>query len=313
MKKLKYFLVSFIGECFKVLKKDLTSNSITVFCYHDVSLNPSDFSSDYGLNVPPDVFEFQINFINQNFNIIGPDELLTNRIPNNAALITFDDGFKSYFNTAMPIMEKYSIPSIIFLNMAPVKGDIFWSGLITYLCDKTIEFSEYIKNNTDLSFSGKSQYLCCSEENISSYLRFKGKNFKDEVDKFVGNFADLNYLKAVIGNDLVFFGNHLYNHYVSILLTDKELLEYYNRNEDELKCYSNYRNLFSFPFGQPGTCFSEHQIELLLNNGAQKIFSSYPLINFNVNSNFFHRIPLYSHNISEGSIWFNILRKYFYI
>ena len=309
MKYLKSYLRSIFGTILSPMGNYITRNKLTVFCYHDVSVNPSEFSLRYGLNVPPDIFEFQINFINDNFNVIGPDDLLSDNIPENAALITFDDGFKSYFRTAVPILKKYAIPSVMFLNMAPVKGEIFWSGLITYLCDKTIDFPKFLNLRKDLNEDAKPKFLFCSKEIVNSYLDLKNKTFKKEVDEFVGEFADLHDLKSFSDSNLVFFGNHLYKHYVSLLLSDNELLESYKKNETELKKYSNYRNLFSFPFGQPDTCFSNHQIELLLKNGAQRIFSSYPLMNSNTNSKYLHRIPLYAYNNRKSSIWFNILRR----
>ena len=39
--------------------------------------------------------------------------------------------------------------------------------------------------------------------------------------------------------------------------------------------------MFAFPFGQPDTCFSNRQIELLIENGARKNFSTYPILNSN--------------------------------
>ena len=108
------------------LNQSITKNGLTVFCYHDVSSNPSEFSEKFGLNVYPEEFNFQINFINRNFNVISPDDLIGGQVPENAAMITFDDGFRSYFKNAVPILEKYNSPSMIFLNMAPVKGDIFF-------------------------------------------------------------------------------------------------------------------------------------------------------------------------------------------
>ena len=46
--------------------------------------------------------------------------------------ITFDDGFKDNLKIVAPLMEELKIPSIIFLNMAPVKGDLFFPGLVDY-------------------------------------------------------------------------------------------------------------------------------------------------------------------------------------
>ena len=64
-------------------------------------------------------------------------------------------------------------------------------------------------------------------------------------------------------------------------MSDEELLESYNKNEDELRHFSNQRAVFAFPFGQPGTCFSEEQVQLLYKAGAKKIFYSFGSTNNN--------------------------------
>ena len=46
-----------------------TKNRLTIFCYHDVSNNPSEFSHSHDLNVPPSIFEYQIGYINKKFNV----------------------------------------------------------------------------------------------------------------------------------------------------------------------------------------------------------------------------------------------------
>ena len=133
------------------------------------------------------------------------------------------------------------------------------------------------------------------------------------MDKYVGNFATPQDLESASSNNLVFFGNHLYNHDVPLMLSDKQLLESYRKNEDELKKYPNSRSLFAFPFGQPDTCFSKQQIELLIKDGAKKVFSSYFILNTNISATYLHRIPLHSFNNTKARIWFNILRRSFKI
>ena len=104
---------SLFGGIFSPFGKFYTEDKLTIFCYHDVSNNPSEFSHNHDLNVPPSIFEYQIDYINKKFNVISPDDLMAGKIPAHAALITFDDGFRSYFSTAVPILEKYNLSSII--------------------------------------------------------------------------------------------------------------------------------------------------------------------------------------------------------
>ena len=93
----------------------------------------------------------------------------------------------------------------------------------------------------------------------------------------------------------------------------KELLKSYFKNDEELKKYPNSRNMFAFPFGQPDSCFSNRQIELIIENGAKKVFSAYPVINSDISAPYLHRIPLDTHNNTKSRIWFNILRRSFKI
>ena len=309
----KFIVKSLLGSVFSPLGKYLTKNKLTIFCYHDVSNNPSEFSKKHDLNVYPKVFDYQINFIDNNFNVISPDDLLNEKIPENAALITFDDGFKSYFTNAIPILEKHNSPSIIFLNMAPIKGEIFWSGLITYLSENSPDFNQYVATKIEVNLKEKPLFLYCSRKIVNSFLKTKNKTYRDEVNGYVGNFATENDLQSVSTNNLVYFGNHLYNHDVPLLMSDKELLKSYFKNDEELKKYPNSRNMFAFPFGQPDSCFSNRQIELIIENGARKIFSTYPILNSDTSASYMHRIPLNSFNNTKARIWFNILRRSFKI
>ena len=74
MRELKKFvkpLVVFgIGSVLGMVQKGIFGNSLTVFCYHDVTNTPSDFSRENALNVSPEVFEYQIAYIKKNFNLL---------------------------------------------------------------------------------------------------------------------------------------------------------------------------------------------------------------------------------------------------
>ena len=107
----------------------LISNKILVLLFHDVSINPSSFSKNYNLNIKPKNFEKQISIISEYFNFIEPKELL-NKNTRPQCLITFDDGLHSYFDNALPILEKYNAPSIIFFNLEPMNDRYFWAALI---------------------------------------------------------------------------------------------------------------------------------------------------------------------------------------
>jgi peptidoglycan/xylan/chitin deacetylase (PgdA/CDA1 family) len=300
----KNIVRSVIGKYYHLRSSQLTKQALTVFCYHEVSVKPSEFSQRYGLNVSPQVFDFQISFIKMNFNIITPDDLLENRLPENAALITFDDGFLSFFEGAIPILEKYQVPAMIFLNMEPIRGGVFWSGLITYLCEKEPEFIKYLEGKLGDDRSG-ALFLSCSREIVTEYLERVNKDFATEVVAYIGEFAKEQQLEIAAKNRLIFFGNHLYNHYVPRLMSDEELVDCFEQNVTFLKRYQNYRNLFSFPFGQPNSCFLEEQVDLLQEKCTKIIFSSSGRINYSLGTPL-DRVALTSIHCTPAKFWFGV-------
>ncbi|MBF0553793.1 MAG: polysaccharide deacetylase family protein [Nitrospirae bacterium] len=306
-KFLKDEFATFAGTYFRLFKKSKLENTLTVFLFHDVTYTPSEFSRMYKLNVPPDIFDFQLKFIKNNFNVITPDELISGELPPRAAMVTFDDGVKGFFSDAVEIIENNEVPTVIFLNTEPASGVIFQSGLITYLCEKEEGFKEYL-----LSVAGRENiitplFLNCTREIVNSYIKLSGKDFKDAVEGFVGPFASEEELLKTSHSRYIYYGNHLYNHDVALTLSDEALTSSYLKNMEKLQSFKNFTNLFAFPFGQPGTTFSERQIDLILSLGAQKVFSSYPVINYSPSTRtYLHRIALTDFNSTEFKTWYQI-------
>ena len=114
------FVFNFI-KTFLCLKLFNGRKKVTVFLYHEISDAPSEFSKSFGLCVSNMVFRKQVDWIRKNFTIIHPKDLLhPNIIPSNAALITFDDGFKDAYRNGISYLVKNKIPSLMFLNMGCV-------------------------------------------------------------------------------------------------------------------------------------------------------------------------------------------------
>jgi hypothetical protein len=300
-----------LGTVLGMAQKKILGNSLTVFCYHDVSNNPSEFSRENSLNVPPDIFNFQIAHIKKSFNVIEPKQLLDQSLPSNAALVTFDDGFKSFFNNAVPILEEHKVPAIIFLNMGPIRGEIYWSGLIVYLCKRRPKFVEYLKTKLKFEEDKTSLFLSCSRRLVEKYLEHNNEDFHEEVSYYVGQFANEKDLECFSTNSYVYYGNHSYTHYVSGLMKDSELLEDIEKNTKYLRKYGNYLDFFAFPFGQPESTFTESQVSLLLKEGIKKVFySSASSLNTLPLKPLLDRIPLSSDDVSSAKIKYKVMKAW---
>lgn len=224
-----------------VFFKKLIKNDLLVLLYHDVSDNPSSFHKKFNLNVSINNFKNQIEFLSKYYNFISPLELLNNKFDRPAAIITFDDGTKSYFEIAIDILSRYKIPSLHFLNSAPILGDFFYSGLVTYLFEKKI-----IKNYNCLTIP---------EKYVHNFLTDKA--LMKKVKNFHGSFASEKDLINFDDNKLVFYGNHLFNHYNAANISLDFFKTNYMKNKDYLSKFKNYIDFFSYPFGEKNLCYNE--------------------------------------------------------
>jgi peptidoglycan/xylan/chitin deacetylase (PgdA/CDA1 family) len=246
--------------------------SLTVFVYHSVTDCPKELDRQFDLNVPPAVFNRQIQIIRTHFRCIDPLRIMSGDIPPRSALITFDDGQQSVFRNALPILSHLGVPSLIFLNMGPVRGEVFRSALIQILCQRE-DFLHFLERRTGRLPEDRPAFLRCSPEVMDEYLETTGEDLRAEVEDYWGPFASADDLKSAAADRLVHFGNHLYNHDVPALLSDSQLLDSFRRNAEALSAFPNTCNAFAFPFGEPDECFTRHQVSLLLANGAGLIFT----------------------------------------
>jgi peptidoglycan/xylan/chitin deacetylase (PgdA/CDA1 family) len=73
------------------------------------------------LCVPTHVFDLQMRYLKENgYRVVTPDELLAfleyrQSLPKKSVLITMDDGYRSAYNIAYPILKKYGFTAIVFV------------------------------------------------------------------------------------------------------------------------------------------------------------------------------------------------------
>lgn len=275
-----------------------------VFLYHDVSETPSEFNRLFDLNVPPPLFEQQLEIISRYFTVIGPEELLSGRYRTPAALITFDDGNAGYFRVALPILKRQRVPSVAFINAGPIKGDVCWSALVRFLQYRDPRFPQAGLVNGD-----DDPRLMAAE--VERYLAAVDAGpLLERVRRFRGPIAHEEDLTAVSTEPLVYLGNHLYNHYNAAGLTETRLRTEYRMNQAIIDAHPRGTRLFSYPFGQPETSYNEETTRVLHEEGAAAIFSAYSLPNFGRRRPFYHRVTMTEDVRGPAGLFSKILVNY---
>lgn len=118
---------------------------LTVLAYHRIAdANAPDFLY-YRSNVSatPEMFERQMAWCAKHFNVIDLTLLLAflqkgRPLPPRPMLITFDDGYLDNYTQALPILQRYGLPAVIFLmtDRMDYPAPPWWDE-VAYLFDQT--------------------------------------------------------------------------------------------------------------------------------------------------------------------------------
>jgi biofilm PGA synthesis lipoprotein PgaB len=94
-----------------------TLEKLTILSYHEVADPKDALDKDYA--VSPTMFVRQMDWLRNNgYRFVTVDDLLADEagnrpLPDNAVLITFDDGYKSMYEHAWPILKAWKIPAVV--------------------------------------------------------------------------------------------------------------------------------------------------------------------------------------------------------
>lgn len=104
-------------------KPDPSKSSVVVLCYHRFEDRPKD-----SLALKPADFELQLQSIKDNgFTVVSMSDFLAWRrgekeIPEKSCLITIDDGYRTGYEVAWPILKKFGYPFTMFIYTNYIKG-----------------------------------------------------------------------------------------------------------------------------------------------------------------------------------------------
>jgi peptidoglycan/xylan/chitin deacetylase (PgdA/CDA1 family) len=112
---------------------------ITALTWHRLA-DPAGDPFDPGVvDATPDEFAWQIELIHRHFSVIGIDDVLRfvqgdRALPPNPVLLTFDDGYRSCHDVALPILLRFGARAAFFVSTDHVgRRGTFWWDRVAYV------------------------------------------------------------------------------------------------------------------------------------------------------------------------------------
>ena len=121
-------------------------------------------------------FEEQMRYLQENrYKTLFFSEL-DKPLPEKAVIISFDDGFRSVYEKAVPIMEKYGIKGNVYLPTAYIGNDekfMTWDMVKALQADGKFEMQAHTHNHVDIR--------TLTKENMDNEVQFSQEKFEKEL------------------------------------------------------------------------------------------------------------------------------------
>jgi peptidoglycan/xylan/chitin deacetylase (PgdA/CDA1 family) len=165
--------------------------TIPILTYHNFT---KDEGSSYIINIIE--FEKQMNYLaTHNYSVISLSELLeglrNGQLPPKSVVITIDDGFKSTFTLAYPVLKKYNFPATLFIYTNFIEknsNSLTWGEEIKEMTENKLEIGSHTLSHCNLLKNKEN-------ENYENYLA----RIKKEI------FLSKEILESKIGVKVKFF------------------------------------------------------------------------------------------------------------
>lgn len=204
-----------------LINDKLPGTGTKILLYHSISKRLSD---PHHLSVSPSNFADQLRLLRKYFMPISA-EVFYHALINNISLpgtilLTFDDGNYDNLANALPIMEKYNVPGLFFINT-------FYLGKKSYIWDNLPSNQNEIKR---ISSNLQREKITLSQQEVRPLTKVELKNFSK--------------------SRLVTIGGHTHTHPQLSSLSMKQQSIEIKRNDLELKRIIGKKpDFFSYPFG----------------------------------------------------------------
>lgn len=152
--------------------------------------------------IDPELFEQTLKYVSRKFHVISLSELLFERPSRSGkplASITFDDGYHDFIDYSVPLLNKFGLPSSLFVVTDCIDKDFpTWTYFMDYLFENTkkLDLKDFYFPGLPKEFQ-KGEWRTREErikfgKRIKQFIKGVPSNIRDQIIGNIGsNFSDV--------------------------------------------------------------------------------------------------------------------------
>jgi peptidoglycan/xylan/chitin deacetylase (PgdA/CDA1 family) len=254
--------------------EELASN-LVILLYHGVTDTISKGIENFSKkHISAHEFERHMMFIKNNCNVLTIDDIVeihknNEKWPKNSVVVTFDDGFKNNYTTAVPILKKLNVPATFYVCSGMIETNkMFWVDIIEDCINltKVKKIRILLEKNTDFELDSNDKKIFAVTE-IKKFCKIVDVYTKNRVINSLKNVTKTepkpsnakNYkmlswdeLNSINEDPLFTIGGHtLYHDIMSAHDDEKRMFKDVELSIDLLEFNLNEKIIhYSYPEGQ---------------------------------------------------------------
>lgn len=281
--------------CFGIARVLGPSYSLRCVVFHDISVTESPFTKGMGVSITPVQLEAELKFLTTYYTPVSLQDVLAasdgRGLPPRAILVTFDDGYASVLESAVPLCRKLGLPAIFFVNAAFLDNErLAPDNLVCYAANVL-----GMETINDAARAVKGSHIPKLRSLTEVFTSFFPSITLLEREAFLDALIDLGEIGDLLAGEAGLYltrkqlrwlaslefeiGNHTYTHANCRSLTPEDFEREIGRNKTELGILTGRQvRSFSVPYGSSADLTADVKKHLQL-SGHEAVFLSESVAN----------------------------------
>jgi peptidoglycan/xylan/chitin deacetylase (PgdA/CDA1 family) len=229
-----------------------------VLLYHDCSDEESAHTAGLDCTISPGVFELHVTYLSHFYNIVDFAQIEQGTAPQRSVALTFDDGYRSVYDNAFPILRKFDCPAIVYLVTNVVDNEMVWVNEINFYlhtnqeCARgaAIRIFELPAESTpeQIITALRLNYSSSRMDTLLNTVRSKTRANPHELSRTAGLYLDWEQITEMQRCGIS-FGNHTMSHPNLARLTKDEQTFEIAGAQDVINKRIGCATSLAYPFG----------------------------------------------------------------